>query len=71
MSDAPTMTILRRNIRIILAHRDQTMTAACEAAEEDQSAISKVLARGNPTLSSLEKVAKILEVEVWELLKPM
>jgi len=62
---------LRRNVKILLAQKETNLSQLCEAAEIDQNVVRQTLLRDNPTLNSLARIAELLGVEIWELLRPM
>lgn len=54
-------------IKELLKERGMTVTALAERVGVSQDRMSRII-RGNPTLETLQKVAKALEVTVSELL---
>jgi transcriptional regulator with XRE-family HTH domain len=71
MSKSTVMNTFEANIEALLEERGLTKQALADALGMDRSSLSKVI-RGihSPTLIMVEKIAKALEVEAFELLQP-
>lgn len=62
---------LTRNVRVRLAHMGSNLSEECRRVGESQRNLSAWLrAGGNPTLSSLTRLAKMLGVQEHKLLDP-
>lgn len=71
MAKSTVMNTFEANIEALLEERGWTKQQLADAIEMDRSSLSKVI-RGihSPTLVMVEKIAKALEVEAYELLQP-
>lgn len=70
MAKYSAMTIFKQNIEAMLSDRGWTIKDLADEIGMDRSNLSKIV-RGvhSPNLSLLEKIAKAVGVEVFELLK--
>lgn len=62
-------TTRKENVLRILHEKGLTITGLCKQIGISKTAFSNWINK-NATLSSLETLARALDVEVWELLKP-
>jgi len=66
----PATEVVQQAIDAVLLREELTGAMIAEAIGITRQALSKDLVRGNPSLSRLEKIASILEVEPWRLCVP-
>ena len=71
MAKSSVMSTFAKNIETILEERGWTKQQLADAIEMDRSSLSKII-RGvhSPSLVMLERIAKALDVEAFELLQP-
>lgn len=71
MGQSEGMTTLANNIRFLMQKAGWTQNDLAEACGWTQSEVSKLInAKSNPTLSTMELVAKAFGLQVHELLTP-
>ena len=71
MAKYEPMTTLSQNIKRLMAQARWTQTDVADACGWTQPDVSKLLSgKANPTLETLELVASIFDVPVYELLTP-
>ena len=61
---------VRRNIRVLMAHRQTTLSEVCRTAGETPRDYISALSNGNPSLAKLEKLSTILGIDITELVSP-
>lgn len=71
MAKSTVMSTFAKNIEMILEERGWTKQQLADSLGMDRSSLSKII-RGvhSPSLVMLERIAKALEVEAFELLQP-
>lgn len=71
MAKSTVMSTFAKNIETILEERGWTKQQLADSLGMDRSSLSKII-RGvhSPSLVMLERIAKALEVEAFELLQP-
>lgn len=68
--DTETIDVLRQNVDLRITQLGETVSSLAERHGFTRQNVSAWLRYGNPTLSTIESLAKICNVPAWALLDP-
>jgi hypothetical protein len=68
--DTPTIEVLQQNVKLRLVHLNKTITELADEHKLDRKKVSAWIRYGNPRLTTIELIAKLMSVPVWALLDP-